>query len=53
MNQSEISEKTGIAQSNVSRTLKSIRELSFIPSNVRAILECLGWEIVIIKGDKK
>ena len=53
MNQSEISEKTGIAQSNVSRALKAIRELSFVPSNVRAVLKVLGWELRVIKGDKK
>lgn len=54
MNQQKISEKTGIAQSNVSRALKAIRELSFIPSNVRAVLKVLGWELrVIKKGEKK
>lgn len=53
INQQQISEKTGIAQGDVSKILKAIRELSFVPKRVRAVLDVLGWEVKIIKGGKR
>jgi DNA-binding MarR family transcriptional regulator len=51
MNQQELSDKTGIDQGNISRILKSIRELSFVPKRVKKVLDVLGWTIEINKND--
>ncbi len=51
MNQQELSEETGIPQGDISKLLKSIRELSFVPKRIKAVLEAQGWTIEINKND--
>lgn len=49
MNQTELSEKTGYTQGDVSKLLKSIRTLSFVPPRIKKVLDALGWTIIILK----
>ena len=49
MNQTELSEKTNIPQGDVSKILKSINELAFVPKRVKAVLNALGWKVAILK----
>jgi hypothetical protein len=52
MKQKELSEKTGILQGDVSKILKSIDTLAFVPRRVMKVLNALEWEVKIIKGEK-
>ena len=50
-NQQDLAKQTGIAQPDISKLLKAIRELSFVPKRVKAVLNALGWTIEINKNN--
>ena len=50
--QKQISEITGMKQPNVSRAMKKINTLSFVPNEVKKVLKAQCWTIEINRGEK-
>jgi len=53
MTQTELSKATGIAQPDISKLLKAIKVLSFVPPRIKKVLDALGWSIEINKNEEK
>ena len=50
-NQQDLAKKTGYTQGDISKLLKAIRDMSFVPKRVKAVLNALGWTIEINKNN--
>jgi DNA-binding transcriptional regulator GbsR (MarR family) len=49
MTQAELSKATGIAQPAISKVLKQIESLSFVPKRVKKVIDALDKEIKIVE----
>lgn len=50
--QQDLSKITGIAQPAISKLLKQIETLSFIPKRIKKMLDALGWKVRIDKNSE-